>query len=134
MTTKKQKRLTISEILEVLHRVDLGEVLYDRPMFTVQEKGDGYLLQLQYYEADTDTKDTTPVIQKARKWYISPYSTETEIVRTAYKAVKTSLEHRLGEHFTYCGQKIYSPHLSVKTMVNMLKAVQDPYDTRTPPR
>jgi hypothetical protein len=117
----KQPRKTITDVQKIIDCIDLGEILYDRPTFKLMKKGNGFLLQLVYMEPDTGgltppAKGSKPVIQKARKWYVSPYSTDTEIVRTAYKAVMTSLEHRLGEHFRYNNQKVYSPHFSIITL------------------
>jgi hypothetical protein len=125
-----QRPKSLVEIRKILDRIDLGRVLYDRPRFDLHEKGDGFLLQLVYMEPDADAPVAVdgPVIQKARKWYVSPFSTESEIVRTAYKAVMTSLEHRLGEHFRYRGQKVYSPHFWVGALEKI--ASDGAFDTR----
>jgi len=113
MKTKKQRTLTLEEVREMVEKISIGGVLYDRPQFRVMGKGDGYLLQLVYMEADVEHPEEGPVPQHARKWYVSAFSTETEIVRTVYKAVLCSLEHRLGEFFTYKGRKVYNPHFDV---------------------
>lgn len=113
-TLAAQPKLGRAEIEMILKGLSLGEGLYENWRFLLHDKGDGYLLQLSYYEADVDNPlGGPPVEQKTRKWYISPYSTKTEIVRTAYKMVMTSLEHRLGEHFTFGGRRVYNPHFSV---------------------
>jgi len=131
----KQERKTRADIMAELERIDLGRVLYDRPKFLLLEKGDGFLLQFTYYESDVNGgvpgDPGRPVLQKARKWYLSPYSTDTEIIRTAYKAVRTSLEHRLGEHFRYLGVQVYSPHMSVHHLMNLNE--QRHQDKREPP-
>lgn len=104
-------------IEDILSRVDLGDVLYERWSFRVLPIAHGFLLQLVYWERDTEVgRHPDPVEQHARKWYVSPHSTATEVVRTAYKAVLTSLEHRLGEHFRYGGQKPYNPHFDVEEL------------------
>lgn len=59
--------------------------------FRVEPMGKGYFLQIAYMEADIDTGVVE--LQKARKWYVSGYSTETEIVETAFKACRVSMEH-----------------------------------------
>ena len=91
--------------------------------FRLMTKGDGYLLQLEYFEPDVDTPtDPTPKLQRARKWYVSPYATETEIVETAFKACRTSMEHVVKEHFSYQGERVYSPHFDVGARLEACRA------------
>jgi len=71
-----------------------------------------FLLQIEYMEEDINTGKLE--LQKARKWYISPYATETEIVETAFAACRRSMEHVLKEHFLYQGHRVYSPHFDIK--------------------
>jgi hypothetical protein len=42
--------------------------------------------------------------QKSRKWLLSAHMTKTEIVNTAWFAVKTAIEHEAREEFFYQGQ------------------------------
>lgn len=96
----------IMAIVEEVH-IDMGH----HEWFFLDRKGDGYLLQLRYFEADIDTgKDE---IQHARKWYISPHATESEIVRTCLMACLASAEHRVREHFLYRGKRVFGPHIDV---------------------
>lgn len=60
--------------------------------------------------------DVSPTVQKSRKWWLSYHMCENEIVRTAYKAIKTAIEHELDEHFTFCGQKIFNPHMNYRKL------------------
>jgi len=112
---KGQPRKTLDEIRAVLD----GVSFMDRT-FRLLPKGDGFLLQIEYMEADIDNPaDPKPVLQRARKWYVSPFSTETEIVETAFKAVKTSMMHVVKEHFAYKGRRVYSPHFQVDARIRM---------------
>lgn len=102
-------------IREILDNIALSG-LYDRVAWRVFHKGDGFLVQLTYYEADVERPGSPPELQSARKWYVSAHSTDTEIVRTAWKAVLCSLEHRLGEHFTYRGRRVFGPHIDIDAL------------------
>ncbi len=110
-------------------RAILAEVQFLDRKIVLMEKGDGFLLQVQYLEADVETGE--PALQKARKWYVSPYSTTTEVVRTAYKAICTSMQHVVDEHFLYRGKRIYSPHYDVESLVELDQARTD---RREPPK
>ena len=79
----------------------------------VLEKGDGFLIQLRYHEADINDPEGPPVLQSARKWYVSQYATESEVVETVYAAALRSAKHRVREHFRYSGAQVYSPHFDV---------------------
>jgi len=103
---------TIDEVRGIL----AGVKFMDRS-FAVMEKGDGYLLQVQYTATDIDTGKME--LQKARKWYVSMWSTETEIVETVFLAIQRSMYHVVREHFTYKDQRVFSPHFSIGARLEM---------------
>lgn len=107
------QRKSRNEVLAVLS----GVVFKDR-RFLLLEKGDGYLLQLEYDEPDVEHPGE-PIRQSTRKYYVSPYSTESEIVETAWLAVLRSEQHVASEHFTYKGRRVYSQHFDVSARVEM---------------
>lgn len=119
---------TVETLTNIINDIDISYLLYDNARWRLLPKGDGFLLQLVYDEPDTKDPGGPVMPQHCRKWYISQHSTETEVVRTAYKAVRASLEHRLGEHFYYKGLQIYSPHKSVEGMLLAIEEV--PLDSR----
>lgn len=98
--------------------------------FRLLKKGDGFLLQVEYLDVDVDAPRTpvsggchagpAKVLQRGRKFYISPHMTETEIVETAWLACTRSMMHVAGEFFTYRNtrtqkpERIYSPHFRVE--------------------
>jgi len=118
---------TIDEVASIVAQIQF----MDRS-FRLLPKGSGFLLQIQYHEADIETGELA--LQRARKWYISPWSTETEIVETAFKACRVSMDHVLKEHFTYKGCRVYSPHFDVNARVEMCqqKRFDRRPDERTP--
>ena len=54
-----------------------------------------------------------------RKWFLSPYMTDTEVVRTAHKAYITAVMHEADENFLYRGVSIYDPHINVDDLVKL---------------
>lgn len=95
--------------------------------FRVLVKGDGFLVQLLYWEADVNTGQHAR--QTGRKWYVSPHATTSEVVQTALKACLTSMEHVVREHFLYKGVRVYGPHFDVEALVTLAK--QGNTDART---
>jgi len=62
--------------------------------------------------------------QRCRKWWVSPYMTETEIVDTAFKAVLSAEEHEAKEKFKYHNKVIHNPHISVRTRMEFCSSLE----------
>lgn len=120
-----QPKMSIAAVRRIVSDVKF----FDRE-FYVTAKGDGYLLQLQYNDLDVETGRMER--QHGRKWYVSPYSTKSEIVRSVLKACLTSMEHITREHFTFRGQRIFGPHLDVDNLVELAKTRKLKLERRDP--
>lgn len=59
---------------------------------------------------------------KSRKWVLSYYMTNGEIVQTAFKAVLTAIEHEARENFRYRGVSIFDPHYDIEKLVELHQA------------
>lgn len=55
-------------------------------------------------------------VMYGRKWRLSDHMTKSEIVQTAFLAIKTWEEHETREKFTYKGKAIFGPHLDVEVL------------------
>lgn len=120
-----QPKLSKTDILSILENVSFQ----DRK-FILLEKGDGFLVQMEYMEPDVDVPGSEPVSQKTRKWYVSPYMSESEIVETCWAAVCRSQLHIAGEYFTYKGRRVYSPHFHINARLTMCD--KEAFDGRLP--
>lgn len=98
----------------------------------VLEKGDGFLIQLRFPGTDVDTG--ARVTLSGRKWFVSRHSVETEVVRTAWKAILAAEEHEAAENFTYHGAPIYNPHLYVGDLARAITEGSVKTDSREEPR
>jgi len=76
----------------------------------------GKLLFLQHYQHVLDVKTGEAIVQRGRKWYISPYMTASEVVQTALLAVKQFEEHEIRENFFYHNKRVFGPHLDVRAL------------------
>jgi hypothetical protein len=114
--------MTVNQTLEIL-----SSLRYRDWKFNLYGSGENYMyLQLSWEAADTDTGVKSQ--QKSRKWLLSAHMTKTEIVNTAWFAVKTAIEHEAREEFFYRGKAIYNTHLDVAQLHTMADAV----DARPP--
>lgn len=97
----------------------LANVKFMDYTLNVRESHGEVFLQAVYNELDTYTGK--PEWQFTRKWLLSPYMTESEIVQTAFKCCLTSMEHRTREAFKYHGARIFGPHFDVNDLVRLCR-------------
>lgn len=79
----------------------------------VYEISEGFILQWRFWERDnTNPNDTKLYLQGCRKWYISTWATDSEIINTAYLAAQQAMIHEFMEQFLYDGLILRDPHKS----------------------
>lgn len=76
-------------------------------------------LQVQDVVCDRDTGRDAVV--KGRKWLLSTHMTESEVVQTAFMALKAFDEHELRESFYYKGALVFNPHLDLSLIASHLR-------------
>ncbi len=98
----------IHEMREVI-----GRVSYPGLAFVVKgtSLGDCYL-QVEATVPDV-CGDGAARVMHGRKWRLSSYMTDSELVQTALMAVLAWLEHEAREQFLYKGRPVLGPHFSV---------------------
>lgn len=74
-------------------------------------------IQIEYSAPDTKTGENGS--WKGRKWYLSKWMTDDEIVKTAYLAFRTCIEHEVLESFTVDGVRIFNPHVSFEELIKV---------------
>lgn len=83
-----------------------------------QESSDGRLYLQVRFVADCSVTGR-PAEQRCRKWWLSKYMTETELVDTAFKAIQAAELHESAHMFKYQGWDIYNPHVSVSARLEL---------------
>jgi hypothetical protein len=120
----------LDEIRAIVDRIDF-------PAYTIQVNQDGqddkgeprFIMQGFYVDADTLTG--LDAVQSTRKWIVSRFSTESEIVQTALSLLLMSREHYVREHFLYKGHRVMSPHFDINAALS--KCEQAAFDERIRP-
>jgi hypothetical protein len=97
---------TFKEVEQIVNNIS-----YKNWKLRVLEKGDGFLLQVLFVAKDIKTGLDQE--QRCRKWYISSHCCNSEIVRTAFKAIEAAELHELHENFQYKGRRVFDPHIDV---------------------
>jgi hypothetical protein len=107
--------LTRGDIQGILSQVECRDF-----QFQLMSKGDGFLLQVTALRPDSFEEGSGLKLQKGRKWYVSAHSAHSEVVQTILAACARFELHELYEDFRYRGQPIFSPHLDVNTLSDLM--------------
>lgn len=104
----------------------LGNVEYQDWAFRVLPANEGWNVQVAFFAEDNNAPMGMGklVAQYGRKWYVSRFATESEVVQTALKAILTALEHEAREQFKYKGRALFGPHLDVNALMEIADKTQ----------
>jgi hypothetical protein len=83
--------------------------------FHGQRTPDLVTVSVSYIEKDVFTGQ--PEAQYSRRWVIDNGWNEAQIAQTFLKAIITSHEHRVREHFTLDGKAIFNPHHTLEQLI-----------------
>lgn len=89
--------------------------------FIVNEKNGVMYLQVQF-DAPDNFVPTKVERQHCRKWQLSEFMCPTEIVQTAWAAVKRAELHEAAENFKFKGADIFNTHLNVEKLAELCRS------------
>lgn len=72
-------------------------------------------IQLEYNSSCN--KDTNQDYWKGRKWYLSEYMTDDEIIKTCYAAFEACVKHEIMEGFEVDGKMLFNPHINFEELL-----------------
>lgn len=103
--------MTIAEFSKVLEAV----TFHPSWTFAYRPYRDGWLLWVEFLSPFE--KPWQRQLQKGRKLYVSPHSTESEVVQTCWLAVHLALEHEAREMFSYKQKVVFGPHIAINAHI-----------------
>lgn len=93
-------------------------VKYDDKADHLSDSEPRVYIQLVYYAPDT--KNLSNIHEyKGRKWYLSEYMIDDEIVKTCYLAFRTCVEHEVLEGFKVDGVVLFNPHVDFEELLKI---------------
>lgn len=92
--------------------------LLEDKIFTTADGTGRLYLQVQFNDVD-NTDANADYRSYCRKWYLSPYMTTQEVVRTAWLAYMGAVTHEASEKFKFKGSMIYGPHIEPDSLSRM---------------
>lgn len=103
--------MTRERVDSILHRIQ-----YRDWRFRVGWEGDNSPIWIQVIFDAISTKTGAIEEQHGRKWQISSHAVASEVVKTAWLAVQTAIEHEAREAFRFDGEAIFGPHIDVSAL------------------
>lgn len=94
------------------------------------DKGDGYLVQVTFLAKDIHTQEDE--MQYCRKYYVSPHSCRSEIIRGVHQAIQQAELHEMNETFKYNGVAIFDPHTDLDLVASLFVTGHIQTESRTP--
>lgn len=97
-------------------------------LFAHKDMRGGKRVFIQYEYLTQCTKSRSGFkVYKGRKWYLSEFMTDDEIIKTAYLAFEQAVKHEILEGFKVDGKILFNPHVDFEALLS----VSDKEVTRT---
>lgn len=115
----KKKGHTLETIKALLQPITIslfGQKLY---VTTDVDKLYGKRVYLRVYYHSSCNKTGEIKMWEGRKWYLSPFMTDSEIVFTAYAAFEMAVKHEIMEGFKYDGNVLINPHIDFRKLLEV---------------
>jgi len=115
---KKLKKKTEKDFKQLLTLVDFKGLEFIVTSQQDIQRGNQFFLHV-HCPGGIDNVTGNLLAWNGRKWRISPWMTDTEVVATAFKAVLTATEHEVREKFLFKGKAVYDSHISVYKLAEL---------------
>jgi hypothetical protein len=106
------------EIEKLISRVKATLLGYEFQIMVCQDQvysNGRFYLQCRYFAPCTKTGGEE--LWKGRKWYLSEFMTDDEIIKTAYCAFESAVRHEVMEGFKVDGKILFNPHVSFEALI-----------------
>lgn len=112
--------LHVGEIKRITDRISMG--LLGNNTFTLRvdsdlRGGERIFLQIVYKAPCSKTGECLE--WRGRKWYLSEYMLEQEVIFTVYTAYKMAIEHEIMESFKVDNITLVNPHVNYKMLLEI---------------
>jgi hypothetical protein len=109
----------LRHIIKLLKRVKISIFGKDLSLKIDRDQANQYsdriFIQVVYKAPCTKTGDE--IEWKGRKWYLSNYMTDDEIIKTAYVAFEAAVKHEIMEGFKVDDKVLFNPHVNFEELL-----------------
>lgn len=119
MKTNNRLKRGIGQVQALVNRVYFRVFHCEMKIKVDYDNTYGERLYLQVVYSDRCRKTGLMQEWHGRKWYLSDYMTDDEIIKTAYAACKAAVEHEIMEGFTVDGKVLFNPHVHFEALLEI---------------
>lgn len=119
--------MTAEEIKSVISRITMNifgkkiNIIIDFDQkYSIYYEENGETIGRQYLQLEyEDICHDTGVLKtwRGRKWLLSEYMTDDEIIKTGYAAFEALIKHEIMEGYTVDGIKLFNPHVHYEALL-----------------
>lgn len=114
----------LERVRKLLQRVQVSIFGFDLKLMVEHDmESEGLLHEprvfIQYMYEAPDTKTGEMNTWKGGKWYLSRHMTDDEIIKKAYLAFRTCIEHEVLESFKVDGVILFNPHVNFEELLKI---------------
>jgi hypothetical protein len=111
--------MKLEQLRELVSHISINVLGTEFKVLVENDKkgGDRKYVQLTFESPDTITGEMTK--WTSRKWYLSEYMAEDEIVKTCFAAIKQCVEHEVMEGFKFDGTIVFNPHVNFRALLEV---------------
>lgn len=111
--------MELEQLRELVSHISINVLNTEFKVLAEKDKvsGDRKYVQLAFKSPCTETGELTN--WTSRKWYLSEYMTEDEIVKTCFLAIKQCIEHEVMEGFKFDNTIVFNPHVNFRALLNI---------------
>lgn len=107
-------------VLKLVNRISLS--LFGKDFLILVEHDKEFENGRIYIQMSYDAPDTITGLTeswKGRKWYLTKYMTDDEIIKTAYTAFEACVKHEIMENFKVDGIILFNPHINFEELLKI---------------
>ena len=112
---------TLEEILKLVQRIkmDFFGIEFNIRVETDNKNTSGGRIFIQIIYNAPCTKSKEVQEWHGRKWYLSEYMTQDEVIKTCYAAFKAAVEHEVMEGFKVDNITLFNPHINFEELLSI---------------
>lgn len=110
--------MTIEKVRDTISRITM-KCLGNEMIFRIDADTLGTRLFMQVMYRTVCTKTGKEEYFRGRKWYLSQYMTEDEVIKTAYAAFEAAVKHEVMEGFKVDGIILFNPHINYEELLTV---------------
>lgn len=107
-----------------MHLVDILKGITYKPGWRLAAGADSGRWYIQWQFEGPCSFTGKVIEQPCRKWWLSEWMTQGEVVQTAFMAAMAAEEHECREFFKYQSKRLFGPHIKMEALMEVCDRIE----------